>query len=67
MLEATIKRENTYPANETCYVVFTERNGYKNVYGNFVFRCREDAEQAVKEANDSGYYDNAWFLRMWFK
>ena len=44
------------------YTVFTEVNGYRNVYGHSVFSRREDAEAEKDRAIESGKFDDVRVL-----
>ena len=39
------------------YIIVTEINGYKNIYGHIVYNKREDAERIAESARKIGNYD----------
>ena len=46
------------------YVIVTEVNGYKNIYGHVFYQHDKDAVEALKKAKQSGKYDDAW-ITIW--
>lgn len=46
------------------YVIMTELNGYKNIYGHLAFTCKEEAEKYRRSAEESGYYDYAYIFTL---
>lgn len=42
------------------YLIITEINGYKNVYGHLVYGCREDAEKAAETVRSFKVYDSVF-------
>ena len=46
------------------YIVMTELHGYKNIYGQFAFTHKEEAEKYRRGAEESGYYDYAYIFTL---
>ena len=46
------------------YIVMTELNGYKNIYGKYAFQNKDNAEDQRLYAEQSGCYDEAYIVTL---
>lgn len=42
------------------YIIVTEINGYKNIYGHIVFADEERAKEVAKTVRDADFYDDVF-------